>query len=163
MPRSQRSQPDHHRRPHASKRRSSPAAPPTSFIVLPSVWLKMADASTVISSPGHATPSIRWLAHRFENPPHFNWKLVCNSPRLKLRIRFQVTCNRCESTGKYGIYTLYSGTRHKLELFVDRPRTDVAHKQGHKFYSYNTIRIFQRNLRILWQYIRVICDIRMYS
>ena len=69
MPRSQRSQPDHHRRPHASKRRSSPAAPPTSFIVLPSVWLKMADASTVISSPGHATPSIRWLAHRFENPP----------------------------------------------------------------------------------------------
>jgi hypothetical protein len=30
---------------------------------------------------------------------------------------------------------LYSGTRHKLELFIDRPKTDVAHKHGHKFYS----------------------------
>jgi len=45
-------------------------------------------------------------------------------------------------------------------LFIDGPKTDTIHKQGHKFYSYGIIQIFYRNLWILWQQIR---EIRMHS
>ncbi len=48
-------------------------------------------------------------------------------------------------------------------LFIDGPKTDSVHKQGTKFHLYRIIQIFQRNLWILWQQIRVIRGIRMHS